>query len=190
MATGERIKAARKKAGLTQKVLGEKCNMPDSQIRQYELGMVNPRIEQLRRIAAALGVYISDLVDDWGNFTQDEIISDLDEDTLFKNSKQLLDKYQSMEKDDGTLDEELLEKEFDSIMEITQNTSSMNKAFYTAQIKQYMEKMSRLLLKLNTAGKEEALKRVSELARLSEYMGVDLGAILSYPDKPDEPPQD
>ena len=66
----------------------------------------------------------------------------------------------------------------------------MNKAFYTAQIKQYMEKMSHLLLKLNTAGKEEALKRVSELARLSEYMGVDLGAILSYPDKPDEPPQD
>lgn len=77
MATGERIKAARKKAGLTQKALGEKCNMPDSQIRQYELGMVNPRIEQLRRIAAALGVYISDLVDDWSQFSQKEISDDL-----------------------------------------------------------------------------------------------------------------
>ncbi len=76
MATGERIKAARKKAGLTQKALGEKCNMPDSQIRQYELGMVNPRIEQLRRIAAALGVYISDLVDDWSKISQKEISDD------------------------------------------------------------------------------------------------------------------
>ena len=56
MTTGERIKAARKAAGLTQKALGEKCQMPDSQIRQYELGMVSPKIEQLRRIAAALGV--------------------------------------------------------------------------------------------------------------------------------------
>ena len=56
MTTGERIRNARKKKGLTQKALGEKCNMPDSQIRQYELGMVNPKIEQLRRIASALGV--------------------------------------------------------------------------------------------------------------------------------------
>lgn len=189
MATGERIKAARKKAGLTQKALGEKCNMPDSQIRQYELGMVNPRIEQLRRIAAALGVYISDLVDDWGNFSQEEILSDLNEDILYKNSKQLLDKLQSMEKADGTLDEKLLEKELDSIMEITQKTSSVNKAFYTAQIKQYMDKMLHLLLKLNTDGKKEALKRVSELTRLSEYMGVDLNILLEPYTKPDDPPQ-
>lgn len=56
MTTGERIKSIRKEMGLTQKALGEKCSMPDSQIRQYELGMVNPKIEQLRRIASALGV--------------------------------------------------------------------------------------------------------------------------------------
>lgn len=56
MTTGERIRNARKRMGLTQKALGERCNMPDSQIRQYELGMVNPKKEQLRRIATALGV--------------------------------------------------------------------------------------------------------------------------------------
>lgn len=63
MTTGERIKAARKKAGLTQKSLGEKCNMPDSQIRQYELGMVNPKIDTLNRIAEALSIPIAELMD-------------------------------------------------------------------------------------------------------------------------------
>ena len=42
--------------------------------------------------------------------------------------------------------------------------------------------MLHLLLKLNTDGKEEALKRVSESTCLSEYMGVDLGEILSPSD--------
>lgn len=63
MTTGEKIKALRKAAGLTQKALGEKCQMPDSQIRQYELGMVTPKIEQLRRIATALGVGLDAFID-------------------------------------------------------------------------------------------------------------------------------
>ena len=62
MTIGERIRFFRKKAGLTQKALGEKCKMPDSQIRQYELGMVNPKIEQLQRIATALNCDISELL--------------------------------------------------------------------------------------------------------------------------------
>jgi len=45
--------------------------------------------------------------------------------------------------------------------------------------------MSLLLAKLNDTGKEEALKRVSELTRLSEYMGVDLN-LLNITDQEDE----
>lgn len=63
MTTGEKIRAARKAAGLTQKKLGEKCQMPDSQIRQYELGMVSPKMETLRRIATALGVGLDAFID-------------------------------------------------------------------------------------------------------------------------------
>lgn len=62
MTIGERIRTARKKAGLTQKALGERCQMPDSQIRQYELGMVTPKIEQIQRIATALKCDITDLL--------------------------------------------------------------------------------------------------------------------------------
>lgn len=63
MTTGERIRAARKNVGLTQKALGDKCQMPDSQIRQYELGMVNPKVETLKRIADALDIPVSELID-------------------------------------------------------------------------------------------------------------------------------
>jgi len=74
--TGELIRAARKKAGLTQKSLGEKCSMPDSQIRQYELGMVEPKLEQLRRIAEALNIPLCELVSDWKAVSYEEIIND------------------------------------------------------------------------------------------------------------------
>lgn len=76
MTAGERIKAARKKNNLTQKALGEKCNMPDSQIRQYELGMVTPKLDTLRRIATALNIPISDLINDWNDYSYDELKKD------------------------------------------------------------------------------------------------------------------
>ena len=63
MSIGEQIRSARKAAGLTQKALGDRCQMPDSQIRQYELGMVKPKLEQLQRIANALDIDVSLLLD-------------------------------------------------------------------------------------------------------------------------------
>ncbi len=77
MTTGEKILFQRKKSGLTQKALGELCNMPDSQIRQYELGKVEPKLENIRRIASALQISISDLVADWSEFSSDEIKKDI-----------------------------------------------------------------------------------------------------------------
>lgn len=56
MGIGERIKAARKSAGLTQKALAEKIGAATGTIQQYELGKRQPRIERLQAIAAALNV--------------------------------------------------------------------------------------------------------------------------------------
>lgn len=63
MPTGSRIKEIRKQKGLTQKQLGEKCGMYESQIRKYENGKANPKIETLQKIATALECNLSDLVD-------------------------------------------------------------------------------------------------------------------------------
>ncbi|MDO5540861.1 MAG: helix-turn-helix domain-containing protein [Eubacteriales bacterium] len=89
MTTGERIKKARKKAGLTQKALGQKCQMPDSQIRQYELGMVNPKVETLKRIAYALNVPVTELLEP----TVFEINKDILELFTGKGKLELVDDY-------------------------------------------------------------------------------------------------
>ena len=41
MTVGERIRAARKAKGLTQKQLGEACGIAEPTIRRYELGKLN-----------------------------------------------------------------------------------------------------------------------------------------------------
>ena len=63
MNVGENIRKARLNAGLTQKVLGERCGMPESAIRKYELGMANPKFETIQRIAKALKIDTFTLID-------------------------------------------------------------------------------------------------------------------------------
>ncbi len=55
MTVGEKIRKVRKEKGFTQKQLGELCQMNEVQIRQYELGKANPKIETVNKIASALG---------------------------------------------------------------------------------------------------------------------------------------
>lgn len=72
MTTAEKIKAARKRAGLTQKRLGELCGIAEPTIRKYELGKLNPKKETLEKIAEPLGVYYASL---YGDNEGDEITS-------------------------------------------------------------------------------------------------------------------
>lgn len=63
MTVGERIKSVRLEKGMTQKQVAIFCGMADSAIRKYESGKVMPKLETLRRIAGALNVEWTDLVD-------------------------------------------------------------------------------------------------------------------------------
>lgn len=63
MTVGENIKRIRKEKGYTQKELAEKCEMYESQIRKYELGKANPKIETIDKIARAFNVPIFELLD-------------------------------------------------------------------------------------------------------------------------------
>lgn len=62
MTTGQRIKAARKNAGMTQAELADKLCIPYQSVSQWERNTRNPKIETLNRIAAALGVEALELV--------------------------------------------------------------------------------------------------------------------------------
>lgn len=70
MTTGERIKAMRKRAGLTQAELAEKLEIPYQSIGQWERGIRIPKQETLIKIAKALGVHLRDLADTsmWNEF--------------------------------------------------------------------------------------------------------------------------
>ena len=61
MTTGERIKAARKRAGLTQKEIADRLGISSSSIAQWETGTRKPKAETLQRLADALGVSMLDL---------------------------------------------------------------------------------------------------------------------------------
>jgi len=58
----ERIAKARKAKGFTQKQLGEKLNLPQSQISRIERNPDRTTVRTLKRIARALGVDVSALV--------------------------------------------------------------------------------------------------------------------------------
>lgn len=75
METGDRIKRARKKSGLTQKQLGESLGVSAAMIAQYETGVRNPKFETLQKIANILCVSVTDLIESIsiGPMTEDDI---------------------------------------------------------------------------------------------------------------------
>lgn len=74
MAIADRIKAARIEVGLTQKELAKKCDISVITIHQYETSKRIPRIDILQKIAFALNVTVSDLVEDeyWKTVSPEE----------------------------------------------------------------------------------------------------------------------
>lgn len=76
MTIGENIRKYRKMQGLTQKELANLAGLNEVTIRSYELGKYKPKLETLRKISKALGVYIGSFIEDWSQFTQDEIGED------------------------------------------------------------------------------------------------------------------
>lgn len=61
MTTGELIRAARRKAGMTQEELAKKTDLSTMSIRRYEAGERVITESTLQRIAAALGINPNDL---------------------------------------------------------------------------------------------------------------------------------
>lgn len=67
---GDNIRKFRKAKGLTQKELGEKSGMTEAMIRQYELGLRNPKLETIKKIADGLNVFITDLINSEIEYTR------------------------------------------------------------------------------------------------------------------------
>lgn len=74
MDVGVRIRETRKAQKLTQAEVAQKAGIAINSLRLYEAGKRQPRLEQLRRIALALGTAVSELVgpEYWSTLSPEE----------------------------------------------------------------------------------------------------------------------
>ena len=145
MTIGQRVQAARREKGLTQKELATKLGLATGSIQQYELGKRQPRLEQLQAIAAALGVSISYL-------TGEPVKLDISMPNypLRMPTKEEIDRMAPAEQEYYYL-RLLADTAPDSLR----------------------KKLTGSYEKLNKLGQVEAVRRIQELSKLSEYTEPD-----------------
>lgn len=76
MTTGNKIKNIRKEKNITQAKLAKIAGISEISIRKYEAGERFPKLDTVRKIAVALDVTMSDLIDDWSQFSPEELQKD------------------------------------------------------------------------------------------------------------------
>ncbi|WP_432629166.1 helix-turn-helix domain-containing protein [Brotaphodocola sp.] len=139
MNAGKKIKSTRLAKRISQKKLGEMIGTSQQMIAQYEKGARNPKIQTLQKIADALDVHLSALLD---------------------NDTYEIKFGAGMVYNPFTGELEPTETEY---IDLTDR----------AKLIDYYDN-------LNTLGKQEALKRISELAEIEKYITPD-----TPPDQPD-----
>lgn len=148
MTVGERIKKIRLEKCMTQKEVAEKCGINDANIRKYESGRQNPKIETVEKIAKALDVPITQLL-------PYQIKAD-------HNAKSIEDMTEEERK-------EYMQKSIEDMKKVF-------KAF-EKPLEELQEVKQQLLLSyydsLNYTGKDEAIKRVEELTEIPKYTKPD-----------------
>lgn len=139
MTQGDLLKVARKHAGLTQKELGQKLGVSGAAIAQYENNLRHPKYETLQRIAKALDVDITKLDSQLSKSLALDLTAFL-EDQEVKNVDSV---------------EYFADLSDGDIITIPMNTEE-GQLLYNFQ-------------RLNRKGREEAMKRISELTEIKRY---------------------
>lgn len=147
--TGEKIKAYRKKAGLTQYDMAEELNISDTSYRKYEKGEVIPSLETLYRLANYFAVNPRLFVNPEIR-GKSRLVFSADYEKEYNESYDIL--YSALE---SFLSIQPPAKKYENDLDEDQND-------------QYI----RFLLlydRLNKTGQQEALKRLEEMTKLDEY---------------------
>ncbi len=178
---GENIKRIRKEKGYFQKQLAEKLGTTPQNLAQYENGKRIPKIETLIKIAEALDCEVSDI---------DENIIVHRHTVKFEPTPEDIERYKKDAEAEKLIQKKASfknisedeQKKIDNYFERRRNSL----ARLPERIKEQKSKIDKIgeniLLadyrELNTEGKSEARKRVSELTEIPRYT------------KADEPPQE
>ena len=154
MTAGQRIKAARKKAGLTQKELGEKLGITYQTLAQWENDLRNPKYDTLQRIAAALDVPVPELMGleqidriTWGHEVKPKGTHKAPPMVMF--------------------DKETIRKAIESAY--SADSSSILSELESMPEYKALVQIDYALSKLSLEGQQEAVKRVEELTEIPRY---------------------
>ena len=139
MAIGEKIKTIRKAHHVTQKQLSLATGLAEITIRQYEANKYSPKVENLRKIATALGVSVSE----------------------FLEPGQILREYDSNDDTWNTLTMD----EHGNVKQHIQTQVTLNTCYPNIN----QQTLLRYFDLLNGKGQKEALKRIEELSQLPQY---------------------
>ena len=152
MTIGQRIRDARKNAGMTQTELAKKLNIPFQSISQWERDLRNPKFDTIQRIADALEIHPFDLMGIDEEMRKYEIAIETGgeaEEPVLHEVKELL------HKDPRLLYDEL------SDMQRTEFWEILMKPLPVMLIESFD--------KLNSKGQNIAVQRVQELCKIPEY---------------------
>ena len=165
MPSGKKIKEFRLKRNLTQKELAAKCGMYESQIRKYELGTANPKLETLKKIADALEINVNQL--EWTISDQLTAITEMERMNRGKGYSVL--------------------DSFGFNFETQYRRGRISEEEYQRQKKDFVQKETLLnaFNSLNVEGKEKAIEQTKILAKVPEYQKQYPQYIDSVPKKTD-----
>lgn len=147
MTTGELIRNARKKANITQAELAKRLSVTPQNISQYERDLKSPKPETISKIAAALGKPFMEVFQVY----------------VEEKDTQIMNRLNAIKAD---IEFEMLDhREKAEIATQKKISEFVRSANGRTIVSCYME--------LNDTGKEEAVKRVIELAEIPRYQKKD-----------------
>lgn len=149
MTTGQLIKKARKSAGMTQLELSKKLNIPFQSVSQWERDIRNPKVETLQRIADALDVFWVDLVPE---DKQGEAIAENVERNI-KNTPEL---------------PETTAYAIEELLFYAGEATGRYRGLREGLGPEAFE-ITKLLVRLNSDGKQKAIERIKELTEIPRY---------------------
>lgn len=153
MTTGKRIQAARKRANLSQRELGEKLGVSASMIGQYENDLRKPKFETLRKIADALEIPAWELLGGKSDTGSDVISFDLTDEQFSLISSMGIDITAGYPFDPTS-------QEADALMEVITGLTNEQETTKT---------LLSFFAELNIWGQRKAIERIQELCEIPRY---------------------
>ncbi len=181
MTVGENIRRLRKEKGLTQKQLGNLCGINEANIRKYELGGANPKIETLDKIASVLETTTDELrgIKTLEHFTPEVISQNKHIDEILSISLERILAGYGISYDVKNFPPNIKADLYNTTFHHVTFDENNNNATIYPLIRP--NKLTELYNMLNLKGKKEALKRMKELTELECYTKPEEESSEKYP---------